>query len=418
VPYDLAARSIAGLSLCSGVGGLDIGIKLALGERYQTVCYVEREAYCAAVLVARMADKALDQAPIWDDLTTFPGKRWRSRVDLVSAGFPCQPASSAGRRKGRQDERWLWPHIRKLLCEVGPRYIYLENVRGLLSVDDGHGFGEVLGDLADLGFDAQWDVFRASDVGAPHRRERVFILAYARSGSMGRIGRATPGTETEDGGRSAQDRDGVRCIRESMAHADDLGRQRLGSLLDGERETQRDDVDGCGDGTLGDTDIPRLEGRQQPKRERRDEFPTWPPGPEDDAGWRRVLAVRPDLTPALGNTEGVERWNIRSNPSDGRGWNSGSEPRSTGRDIALDNPDGDVSALGRDARRGRWEWESVSGGERSGSATQPELRRLDDGLAPRVDRLRAAGNGVVPQQAALAFRELWGRMMGSRRAEG
>ena len=302
----MATRPITGLSICAGVGGLDLGLKLALGEQYRTVCYVERDAYCAAVLVARMADKALDQAPIWDDLTTFAGKRWRGKVDLVSAGFPCQPASAAGQRKGREDDRWLWPAIAQLICEVGSRYVFLENVRGLLSVDDGHAFGEVLGDLADLGFDAEWGVFRASDVGAPHRRERVFVLAYAGRGCLGWDSGTTSSTQAEDGGRGAQDGDGARSICEAMVNHD----------------------------------LPRPGGRSEPEQERRDELPAWPPGPSDDAGWRRVLAVRPDLAPAV----------------------------------------------------------------------EPELYRSFDGMAPRMDRLRAAGNGVVSQQAAAAFCELWGRV--------
>src|SRR3990170_3142927 len=95
-------RSFRVLSLCSGVGGIDLGVKLAVPES-RTVCFVEREAYCQAVLLARMADKALDDAPIWSDLEDFNGTEWRDTVDCVVAGFPCQPASNAGRRKGTED---------------------------------------------------------------------------------------------------------------------------------------------------------------------------------------------------------------------------------------------------------------------------------------------------------------------------
>src|SRR5262245_17779546 len=108
-PDGMAPRPIAGLSLCSGVYGLELGLHLALGDAYRTVCAIERDAYAAAILVARMEEQALAPFPIWDDLTTFDGRAWRGRVDLISAGFPCQPASTAGARKGIEDERWLWP---------------------------------------------------------------------------------------------------------------------------------------------------------------------------------------------------------------------------------------------------------------------------------------------------------------------
>jgi len=115
------------LSLCAGVGGLELGLKLAIpGAR--TVCYVERDSYAAATLVARMADQALDPAIVWDDIATFDGRPWRGRVDLVTAGFPCQPASLAGRRRGTADDRWLWPDIVRIIGEVRPQYVFLENV--------------------------------------------------------------------------------------------------------------------------------------------------------------------------------------------------------------------------------------------------------------------------------------------------
>lgn len=166
-----------GLALCAGIGGLDLGLKLAIGESYRTICYVEREAYAAAALVARMEDATLDSAPIWDDLTTFDGRHWRGIVDIITAGFPCQPFSYAGRRKGVNDDRWLWPDIERIIQQVRPGYVFLENVPGLFT----SGFGHVLGSLASLGFNAEWDVFSAAGVGAPHLRKRVFILAYHQS---------------------------------------------------------------------------------------------------------------------------------------------------------------------------------------------------------------------------------------------
>jgi DNA (cytosine-5)-methyltransferase 1 len=139
---------------------------------------IERDAYAAAALVARMEEKRLEQAPVWDDLEIFDGNPWRGRVDLITSGIPCQPASYAGRRKGVDDRRWLWPHITRVLGEIRPALVFLENVRGLLTVSQGRAFAEILSSLAGLGFDVQWDVFSAAEVGASHRRERLFLLAH------------------------------------------------------------------------------------------------------------------------------------------------------------------------------------------------------------------------------------------------
>jgi len=108
--------------------------------------------------MARMGEATLDPAPIWDDLTTFKGAAWRGRVDLITAGFPCQPFSAAGEQRGIDDERWIWPDIARIIADVGPRYVFLENVTGLIR----HGLPHVLSDLAELGFDAEWGLFSAA----------------------------------------------------------------------------------------------------------------------------------------------------------------------------------------------------------------------------------------------------------------
>jgi len=165
------------MALCAGAGGLELGLRIALGDDYRCVVYVEREAYAAAVLVARMANQALDTAPVWDDLSTFDGKPWRGVVDIVSAGFSCQPWSAAGKQLGIEDERWIWPDIARVIRQVGPEWVFLENVAGLVR----GGLEHVLRDLAESGFAAEWDSFSAAEVGAPHLRERLFILAHAAS---------------------------------------------------------------------------------------------------------------------------------------------------------------------------------------------------------------------------------------------
>jgi len=175
-----------GLALFAGGGGLELGLSLALGTDYRTVAYVEREATSASVLAANMERGWLDKAPIWDDVGTFTGdvvSPLVDNIDIISAGFPCQPWSVAGRRAGTADDRWLWPYIVEILGAVHPQWAFFENVPGLLR----GGLGPILGDLAALGFDAEWITVRASDVGAPHRRERVFILGDTdRQGLQGR----------------------------------------------------------------------------------------------------------------------------------------------------------------------------------------------------------------------------------------
>jgi DNA (cytosine-5)-methyltransferase 1 len=160
------------LHLCSGYGGFELGLRLA-GIDARTVAHVERDSYAAAALVARMEEAHLDPAPIWDDLTTFDSGAWRGRVDCITAGFPCQPFSLAGSQRGIDDERWLWPAIKRIVREVGPRFVFLENVPELVR----GGLPFVLADLADLGFDAEWGLHSAAEVGAPHKRERFWLLA-------------------------------------------------------------------------------------------------------------------------------------------------------------------------------------------------------------------------------------------------
>jgi DNA (cytosine-5)-methyltransferase 1 len=162
------------LALFAGAGGGILGGTL-LGWR--TVCAVERNAYCASVLAQRQTDGCLPIFPVWSDVTTFDGRPWRGFVDVVSGGFPCQDISVAGSGDGLDGERsGLWNEMARIVREVGPRYVYVENSPMLTS----RGLGRVLGDLAKLRFDAEWGVLGASDVGAPHIRKRIWILAHAR----------------------------------------------------------------------------------------------------------------------------------------------------------------------------------------------------------------------------------------------
>ena len=167
------------LALFAGAGGGILGGKL-LGWR--TVCAVERDPYARDVLVARQNDGCLAPFPIWDDVCTFDGKPWRGRVDVVSGGFPCQDISAAGRGEGITGERsGLWMEMARIIGEVRPRFAFVENSPMLTT----RGLGTCLGDLASLGYHARWGVVGAIHAGAPHKRERIWILAYTPDDGSG-----------------------------------------------------------------------------------------------------------------------------------------------------------------------------------------------------------------------------------------
>jgi len=158
------------LALFAGAGGGILGGHL-LGWR--TICAVEWEHYPASVLCARQNDGLLPPFPIWDDVQTFDGKPWRGIVDVVSGGFPCQDISAAGRGAGIDGERsGMWGEMARIIHEVQPRFVFVENSPMLTS----RGLGRVLGDLATMGFDARWGVLGAADVGANHQRDRIWIV--------------------------------------------------------------------------------------------------------------------------------------------------------------------------------------------------------------------------------------------------
>jgi DNA (cytosine-5)-methyltransferase 1 len=159
------------LALFAGAGGGILGGHL-LGWR--TVCAVEWEAYPASVLCARQNEGLLPSFPIWDDVQTFDGKPWRGIVDVISGGFPCQDISSAGKGEGINGKRsGMWKHMARIVGEIRPKFVFVENSPLLTR----RGLGTVLGDLASMGFNAEWGVLSASAVGANHKRERIWICA-------------------------------------------------------------------------------------------------------------------------------------------------------------------------------------------------------------------------------------------------
>ena len=155
-------------SLCTGYGGLDLAAEAYFGA--ETIWVSEFDKYASKVVEARINKPNFGNLKVinWHDMEP---------IDILTAGYPCQPFSHAGLRKGAQDERHLWPYIKEAISILRPSYVVLENVRGHF----GLGFREVLSDLTDIGYDTKWTLIRASDVGAPHRRERLFILAYPNS---------------------------------------------------------------------------------------------------------------------------------------------------------------------------------------------------------------------------------------------
>ena len=217
-------------SLFSGVGGLELGLEWAGVGR--TAWQVEADAFRRSVL-ARWWPGAVR----FDDVRAVGAKNL-TRVDVVCGGFPCQDLSWAGKGAGIDGERsGLWSEFARVLGELRPRFAVVENVAAIRSRDRGRALGRVLGDLAALGYDAEWHSVRASDVGAPHKRERVFVLAYA-------------------------DKDRRKGVRRS-------------GVLDGEREALRDYAHRCGSpGHLGDSDAlgrirwtwgePEARGRREP----------------------------------------------------------------------------------------------------------------------------------------------------------
>lgn len=260
---------------------------------------------------------------------------------MVTAGFPCQPWSAAGQGRGFDDDRWIWPDIARIVRDVGPQFVFLENVPGLLVRG---GLGAVLGDLAEMGFDAEWGVLSAADAGASQLRERVYVLAFAHGSQRRqddeRGGRAGEGS---DGQRQAAGRLGVggpplanagsaghgeepggvqgdalrrpRTLNghqpdgggEALADSDD-SRQPRPPVLDGQpRRSDGSHIGRNGSGVLVDANGARREGeRSEPAsatvadagRAGR-HLGIFPPGPDDLGSWAEVLAVDPSLEPSL-----------------------------------------------------------------------------------------------------------------------
>ena len=177
------------ISLCSGYGGIERGLELA-GYNHRLIAFCEIEAYVQKLTLEKMEKGHMVSAPLWTNLKTFPAQIFRDKVDVMLAGYPCQPFSQAGRRGGEDDPRHLWPYIKEHIRTIRPVRCFFENVQGHITL----GLSTVISDLEELGYRATWGIFSAEEVGAPHQRKRVFILADATSQ---RIQRVRPNREQE-----------------------------------------------------------------------------------------------------------------------------------------------------------------------------------------------------------------------------
>lgn len=282
------------ISLCTGGGGLDLAVELAIPDA-RTVCMVEREAFAVAQLVSAMEAGHMAPAPIWSDARTFDGRPWRGLVDGLIGGIPCQPHSLAGKRLGQEDERDLWSVARRIIVQSGAWFVLIENVRGILSSG---GAERVWRDFQRLGFSVEGGLFTASEVGAPHERERLFVLAVADTSSKRRL---TGWSDNGCNDRRVIDATGQPPVAHTTG-AGRQGREPTGFV----RQGRQDATVKRGGGALENT--PRHRGRKGGAVAKIrglasggniDRAGLFPPRPHDLDGWRRALAASPQLEPAF-----------------------------------------------------------------------------------------------------------------------
>ncbi|OWJ89432.1 DNA methyltransferase [Paracoccus yeei] len=356
----MVLRPRYGLSLCAGGGGLDLGVMLA-EPGYHTRCFVEWEGWPRSVLIAAQRAGYFAPAPIWTDLRSFDARPFRGAFDTVLAGYPCQPFSAAGKRSGANDPRHLWPDVARVISECNPEWVFLENVPGHVTL----GLETVLRELWGLGYTPAAGLFSAAEVGAPHQRMRIFILAHTDEPAP-RHQPLQPGRQQRLHPESGSAGAGHHQLVDAES---DRWRERWARP---ELWIGRDAALACAGRAMANTGRTELEGIQRgehhPSRwQVPDGYPALPggtglhpPGPGDHAGWAAVLTARPDLAPALGFDDCLA-------------W---------ARRLAAD-PERPVAA-----------------------AAEPTLRRMADGLAHRARALRLLGNGVHPLAAAHAWRAL------------
>ena len=326
--------SLNELALFAGAGGGILGGHL-LGWR--TVCAVEWEQYPASVLCARQNEGLLPPFPIWDDVQTFDGKPWRGIVDVVSGGFPCQDISAAGKGVGIEGERsGMWREMARIIREVRPRFVFVENSPMLTS----RGLGAVLGDLATMGFDAKWGVLGAADVGANHQRDRIWIVGQ----QMG---------DSDNDGQIASE------VCTSLV-------ERSNSCSTWQKQTRQ--LEGSSEQYAELANTERM-GWQERTSER---------GTLDDQERSSDLGDRSQTSGAGENASNTKRSGLE-------GWKDCGK-----QEVTWTRSGG--------APIGTSDWWSI----------EPDLDRVAHGVAARMERIKAIGNGQVPLCAATAWRILAG----------
>jgi DNA (cytosine-5)-methyltransferase 1 len=345
------------LSLCAGVGGLELGIRLALPHA-RSICFVEREAAAAASLVASMEAGWFHPAPVWSDMLTFDARPWRGLVHILASGDPCQDNSVAGKRAGAAGARFLAPEVCRLAEECRPDLIFRENVPGNA---DGQ-LEAIVPPLERLGYRVAAGIFSSAETGNTMRRERLFIMAECDG--VGFDEHAQLDREPEQPGQHAFDRRHALRCGDEMVGTPDQRHQRSGSARG--RGFGPSDAGS----TMAGASSPRPQGDQLSRACDREQHglnalgsaselrrvllpPAIIPGPDDAAGWRAVLDRFPEYQPALSQEE-----------------------------------------------------------------AESHLRRGIDAMAHRTERLRATGNGVDPVVAAYAFLRLRARLAEGRAEAG
>ena len=387
---------LTGGSLFSGIGGLDLGLEWA-GIR--TIWQAETNGYAARVL-----RKNFPGVPNLWDVSRVDWSRVE-RPDVVFGGFPCQPVSQAGLRQGQEDTRWLWPEFKRCLAELRPQFAIMENVPGLLS----QGFGDVIGDLAELGYAAEWGRIPAAAVGAPHLRWRVFIVACLEESSSAvsdaddrrvRVERKRRGEQHSEPGTAILGADGSTWF---LADADFISHWRLSGRLDDEGEVAEppgpsealpDSArEGCARGSLGLDGAPDYSSAERSGENVADSSSRRRYGIPGEQGQGSAGGGRPrEGSQDVADAEGLAEWAGLRQGDEGRQWErrsgdgsdaDASDADSEGPQVGIRN-DSSSWAAARSAPRGNW-W-----------ATEPDVGRVANGIPSRVDRLTGLGNAVVP----------------------
>lgn len=354
------------LALFAGAGG---GILAGHLLGWRTVCAVEWEPYAASVLVARQNDGVLSPFPIWDDVQTFDGRPWRGRVDVISGGFPCQDISAAGKGAGITGEKsGMWFHMARIVGEVRPEYVFVENSPMLCS----RGLGTVLGDLAALGYDARWGVLGAADVGAPHQRDRIWIVASLPISNANLQSRSAQPREQQQ--RASQPQGSGYERLESwanVAHAQSARLERYGS------NPRQQEKPKFGDGSaLANADSVR---KLQPQGSERNQW-----GRIGDSSCEMAYTTSKGLQGQ--QRQKHERSRIRFADSGKKISDTSLSDVERQRSVAI----GVESEFGNIGDASWWQ-------------SEPNVGRVANGVAARVDRLKAIGNGQVPAVAATAW---------------